>query len=216
VVAVVVVASRLPRVRLNKAAAAGRSLEIKALLAEHESLRTHTHALNEATVAASAGGHRGAVDLLLEEGASPDATDSYGLTALIHAASLNRSTVAAALLDHGAAIDRTGKDGRTALWYAAYSNSVEAAALLLDRGAHVDARDSSGETPLMMAAARGHLDAARLLLERGADPSREDRLGTSALTRARLLTTGEMATLLEAHLQRQPAVRPATTDGPRR
>ncbi len=82
--------------------------------------------------------------LLLDRGADVLARDTYGGTALHHAAAgtgdLNGTgtAVVALLLDRGAEIDAQESAGRTPLHEAVGHLSVEKAALLLARGARVD------------------------------------------------------------------------------
>jgi type II secretory pathway predicted ATPase ExeA len=116
----------------------------------------------------------------LAAGASPDATDRTGLTALMLAVIHGDPTIVGALLDAGASVDARNNAGQTALIMAAINNNRAVARTLLARGADVNARTSSGWTALMYAAWKGQPEMTRLLLDHGADPSLRDGSGWTA------------------------------------
>ena len=104
---------------------------------------------------------------LLQAGASVDATDKQGLTALMWTATWTtydviligyeeqHADVARALLDAGANINRQDNSGKTALIYAAVWDHMELARALLKRGADVNLRDKQGRSALTYAAWHG-------------------------------------------------------------
>ena len=136
---------------------------------------------------------------LLGRGASPNARDKDGQTALVRAsfvgdpdAELLRVHPIAflkLLLQSGANVNLKGEAGETALMTAA-QGSPDAVRLLLDRGARVNAQSESGETALMRAVmwqcegpCSDH-DSVKLLLKRGANPNLATSNGETALMRA--------------------------------
>ena len=131
---------------------------------------------------------QGLVDVmraLLVGGASVNARNSAGETALLLAAGGYRETQPEAvrlLLDAGAEVDARTHSGATALIRAA-SRKPEALPLLLERGADVNAATANGWTALMVAAELGHDAHVRRLLGQGADPRlvNEDNLDAAAL-----------------------------------
>lgn len=141
---------------------------------------------------------------LLERGASVNARDSEGDTALINASFVGDPVAAATLrvhplafvqlfLKHGANVNLAGAGGETALMTAA-QGSPQAVRLLLDKGARVNAKSELGETALMRAVmweCEGPCsspDSARLLLRHGANPNLADANGETALMRAAQLS----------------------------
>ncbi|KFA71264.1 hypothetical protein S40288_08648 [Stachybotrys chartarum IBT 40288] len=108
------------------------------------------------------------VQLLLNQGVSPDVLDDDDTTPIGLALKRGYWHLSELLIDHGANIEGRDSGGRTALHSAAAGGLGKAAQFLLDRGAVMEARDDNLETPLMLAAEYGHEDVVRLLLERGA------------------------------------------------
>jgi hypothetical protein len=96
---------------------------------------------------------------LLADGASVDAPDVNGQSALFSAAATGRDDVVQALLKQGANVRLVDRFGRTALHWAAISGSEEIAAALIARGADPDAVDARGETAWALAQSAG-IDAA--------------------------------------------------------
>jgi ankyrin repeat protein len=132
------------------------------------------------------------VELLLELGADPKATDGEGVSASVYAADpgVDREVIerltrrsgldlfgALALGDHQTAAELLGADARGAIHLLAKRGDVEAVRWLLEHGADPNARWSHWDaqvTPLHLAAAQGHVDVVRLLLDAGAHPSIRD------------------------------------------
>ncbi|MGH8533588.1 MAG: ankyrin repeat domain-containing protein [Gammaproteobacteria bacterium] len=143
------------------------------------------NAAHSVLMAAADNGLAEVVRALLAKGASVDARNSAGETALLPAAGGYRETqveVARMLLDAGADVDARSNSGATALIRAA-SRNTDVLPLLLERGANVHAATKSGWTALMVAAEAGRDASVRLLLEKGADPrlTNEDDLNAAAL-----------------------------------
>ncbi|KAA0177228.1 hypothetical protein FNF27_01557 [Cafeteria roenbergensis] len=66
-------------------------------------------------IRASANGHVGIVRMLLDRGASVDATDDHGRTALMWASCCGRVEIVRMLLDRGASVDATDINGVNAV-----------------------------------------------------------------------------------------------------
>lgn len=112
---------------------------------------------------------------LLDAGASVDATDEYGRTALTCAASVSKRASVRLLMERGANVNVSDHDGDTALHTAADQKDVGIVQLLLARDARVNARDSEGVVPLHNAAFKGQTDIVGLLLaHRGAVDVRDN------------------------------------------
>jgi ankyrin repeat protein len=106
---------------------------------------------------------------LLERGASIDAPDAAGETALHYAALAGREAAARALCEAGARVDARGMDGDTPLTNASEGGHVDVVRLLLTAGADANAATADGTTPIFLTAAFGRTEVARALLDAGAD-----------------------------------------------
>lgn len=120
---------------------------------------------------------------LLEEGASPQARDALGNTALMHAAVYADPAVLGLLLERGADPNATNHAGATPLHRAAVDSRK--VSLLLQHGARPNIASAVGNTPLMLAARPGRSHkSVRLLLEHGADANATNVFGATALMAA--------------------------------
>eukprot|EP01045_Picozoa_sp_COSAG04_P014677 COSAG04_NODE_1111_length_8227_cov_4.702510_3_plen_509_part_00 len=163
--------------------------------------------LDEQLRQVAAAGDAAAVERLVKNGASPNASDeSDGETALMAAAKYGYADTVVALLRLGADPNATDSNGQTALMiYLQAATGVHASvvAALLQSGAAVDAMSDAGGTALMRATIKNHAKCARLLLEAGADTTLRSKLGRTALGYAKHYGHAEMVALLEEH--RSPA-----------
>ncbi len=125
---------------------------------------------------ASSGGP-GEVKACVAKAGSIDATDSRGMTLLMHAARAGTHRNVAALLDEGADVDKQDTLGRDALDLALLEGQHQAARLLIEHGADPDRMYENGHTRLTMGALRGDIATVHFLLLHGADPSKESRDG---------------------------------------
>lgn len=122
--------------------------------------------------------NEGITRLLVQRGANPNALDSQGMNALLHAARLGMPSIIAAILDTGLIdINSRSPMGRTALHIAVTGSggtagSLQVAELLLERGIDVDARDVHHEPALFEARTE---DMTALLLKYGATIGMIDR-----------------------------------------
>lgn len=125
--------------------------------------------------------HLGIVEMLIDHGATVDATTSLGYTPMHAAASSGNWKVVEILLRHGARINvAAAEKGLTPLHMASehgreYTGTqlgrMETVETLINNGAKVDALDKSGLTPLHRAVGSGSVETATVLLDNGADSS---------------------------------------------
>lgn len=121
--------------------------------------------------------------MLLNHGASVDATNEKLKTPLHLAAKRGHAAVAKILLGHHADVDAKDQSGRAPLHLAAESGDVDMAKLLLKHHAKVDVEELEfGWTPLHFAAKGDHLAMAVLLLEANASLRLKDKNGADALS----------------------------------
>ena len=108
------------------------------------------------------------LNLFLDKGADPNATNLAGASPLIWAAADPEKV--ALLLQRGANPNLRSARGNTALIVAAYQYGSSAILkTLLKAGAEVGARNDDGETALIAAAQAGDCEALRVLIEHKAD-----------------------------------------------
>jgi ankyrin len=125
---------------------------------------------------------REGVRALLKQGASVNAADADGTTALHWASYRDDVESAGLLIRAGAEVNAVNDLGATPLWTASLNGSAKMVRTLLEaganpdvveqllaRGANVNARAARGQTALMWAVAQKHPDVVRVLLAHGAD-----------------------------------------------
>src|SRR4051812_46849664 len=116
----------------------------------------------------------------LDRGASENARDAAGNTALMHATVYGSIGCVKLLLDRGAEVNAANAAGARALMRA--SDDARKIELLVERGANVNAQSAFGNTPLMLAARRANSHSAvELLLAHGADAKATNHFGATAL-----------------------------------
>jgi len=141
-------------------------------------------------IAAAAKGNVPAVQRLLEAGASVDAADGQGVTALIAAAYGNHITAARLLIEAGADVNRQDKTQQSAYLIATSDGHLDLLRLTLAAGADVQSTDSYNGTGLIRAADRGHVEIVRELLKTDIPVDHVNRLGWTALLEAIILGDG--------------------------
>ncbi|MBI3441871.1 MAG: ankyrin repeat domain-containing protein, partial [Proteobacteria bacterium] len=115
--------------------------------------------------------HRGdlkGVKKFLASGATVDAKDAYGHTALILAAWNSNADVVRLLIEQHAKVDEKDNKGMTALMMAALNGNLDVARLLIKNGANVNQMNKSGRTVLIYAVDSDDTDMLHLLLKNGA------------------------------------------------
>ena len=112
------------------------------------------------------------VQAIIDHGASVNAVNNRGQTALWFASVDGQESFVKFLLDTGADPNITDKYGESCL-YAALHGHCNAATLqeMLAHGAHVNTLNKDGATPLLLACSTAQADAVMLLLEERADPN---------------------------------------------
>ncbi len=138
-----------------------------------------------------------ALQLLLENGANPNAANQAGATPLILAAwSLERARL---LVEHGAAVNAAANNGITPLLVAAIvPGNVDTVRYLLEKGADCHARDTDGENALVRAAGFGDAETLALLVGRGTDPKQVGSSGFTALMDAAIFEDSQRIRILLA------------------
>ncbi len=123
------------------------------------------------------------VQLLLDKGANPNASDNNGSTVLHYASSADTGgkEIVELLLENGADKRALGCLGCTVLHWAATGGNVEIVRFLLLRGADLKAVDNLGNTVLHEAAESGSKETIELLIAEGANPKAVNREGRTAL-----------------------------------
>jgi ankyrin repeat protein len=121
------------------------------------------------------------VNLLLEKGADPNASNDLGISPLMWAA--GDLAKVRTLVAHGASINARSNSGVTALSVASASpGNLPTVRLLLEKGADPKAVDKDGVGALWLACARGDSQIVQELLRHGASPNEtHSRLTETAL-----------------------------------
>jgi uncharacterized protein len=148
---------------------------------------------------AAKAGDEEAVRALLKQGASVNATEADGTTAL-HWASYRDDVASADLLIRaGAKVNAANDLGVTALWTASLNGSAGMVRRLLAAGANPNLALLLGETPVMVAARSGNPAIVEQLLARGADVNARAARGQTALMWAVAQKHPEVVKVLLAH-----------------
>lgn len=127
---------------------------------------------------------RGCLELVqrfIDEGASIEARDRSGNTALLLAARAGETKTVRFLLDAGADLHHRNLAGGSALLQAVTMNRRRTAKVLLAAGADPNIRTRRGVTALITAAYNGNGRIAEMLLAAGADPGGQDLTGKAAM-----------------------------------
>jgi ankyrin repeat protein len=157
------------------------------------------HAADSPLLAAVKKGDSAAVRRLLQQGASPNTSETDGSTALHRAVEADTRDVVRVLLEAGADAKRANRYGITPLHLAAVNGNATVMRDLLNAGADPNAVLPEGETVLMTAARTGSAEAVTLLLDRNVNvDAREKWYGESALMWAAAENHGDVVSILIA------------------
>ena len=141
-------------------------------------------------ITAAEAGDLSAVQRLLDQGASVDAANDRGVTALIAAAYRNHLEVARALIEAGADVNRQDETRQSAYLISTSEGYLALLQLTLANGADVRSLDSFNGTGLIRAADRGHVEIVAELLKTDIDVNHINRLNWTALLEAVILGDG--------------------------
>jgi hypothetical protein len=146
-------------------------LRVPATASEREAVEAEQH--RRELIRAVKAGDFAAVEKLLRAGVSPDATDVYGIPAILFAAFKGNGAMIKALLAAGADVRNKEKPGRNALLQYIYQTrpktmDVEIVRSLVKASADVNAADKYGATVLGLARRYDNPELIKLLEEAGA------------------------------------------------
>lgn len=122
---------------------------------------------------------------LIDAGASLNATNSSGMTAMHYAASTGNAGFVSLLVARGADVNETDSRGATPLHWAVFEGFQYTAMLLVGYGADQTLCDAERQTPLMIASALGDAFLAKQLVVEGAPVKAKDKHGRTAVDIAR-------------------------------
>ena len=140
-----------------------------------------------------------AVRTRLGQGASVNAAEWDGTTALHWASYRDDVESADLLIRAGANVNATNDLGATPLWTASLNGSAAMVRRLLQAGANPNAALRLGETPVMVASRSGDPDVVEQLLAEGADVNARAARGQTALMWAVAQTHTDVVKVLLAH-----------------
>ena len=139
------------------------------------------------------------VRALLAQGASVDAAEADGATALHWASYRDDVDSADLLIRAGASVNAANDLGATPLWTASQNGSAAMVRRLLEAGADPNRALLAGETPVMVAARSGTPDVVAQLLAEGADVNARGARRQTALMWAVAQKHADVVEVLLAH-----------------
>jgi ankyrin repeat protein len=131
-----------------------------------------------------------AIRQLLGKGASIDARDEGGRTALLLATHANQIEAARLLIEAGADVNAKDAISDSPYLYAGARGHLEILRMTLKHGADLESTNRYGGTALIPAAERGHVDTVRTLIEAGVDVDHVNNLHWTALLETIVLGDG--------------------------
>ena len=133
---------------------------------------------------AAMSGHKGVVELLIENNARTDCKDCDQETAAVKSARNGHEEVVMLLLER-TSWKQSKSQALKSVWIeAAMSGQGTVVRSMLDHGISKELKDENGQTALSLAAGTGHLHVVELLLEHAADIETKDRNGNTPLMHA--------------------------------
>jgi ankyrin repeat protein len=127
--------------------------------------------INARMLAAARAGDQVAVTRALSGGASVNARNRIGETALVIALKNDQPALAMDMVNAGTDVNLAAVNGVTPLMAAAHAGQTDIVRLLLAKGANVDAVDRLQKSAMIYAAGQGSTDIVVLLLRAGVDPN---------------------------------------------
>ncbi len=151
-------------------------------------------ALNQELIQAAERGEKAKVKQLLHEGASINATDDQGTTAVLAATYSNEVETVRLLIEKGADINKQDNRLDNVLLYAGAEGLLDIVKLALEANADTSLTNRFGGTALIPAAERGHVDVVKeLLTNSDTDVNHINNLHWTALMEAVVLSDGGKA-----------------------
>lgn len=139
---------------------------------------------------AAARGDAAMIETLLSKGASIDARDSRGQTALLVATRANRTEAARALIAAGADVNAKDDIQDSPYLYAGARGHLDILKMTLAHGADLKSTNRYGGAALIPASERGHVETVRTLIAAGVDVDHVNNLHWTALLEAIILGDG--------------------------
>ena len=160
-------------VRIGRAGAARwcRILAWLAFIALPHGVLAQDLSANARLLAAARAGDQAGVGNALADGASANARNRVGETALVIALKNDQPTLAMTMLKAGTDVNLSAVNGVTPLMAAAHAGQTDIVRLLLGKGADVSAADRLQKNAMTYAAGQGRTDIVVLLLRAGVDPN---------------------------------------------
>ena len=139
---------------------------------------------------AAAANDAAAIKSLIEKGATIDARDGSGATALLVATHANKVEAARALIEAGADVNAKDNIEDSPYLYAGARGHLEILRMTLAHGADLKSINRYGGTSLIPASERGLVETVDTLIKAGVAVDHVNRLGWTALLEAIILGDG--------------------------
>ncbi|WP_084545599.1 ankyrin repeat domain-containing protein [Cupriavidus malaysiensis] len=156
----------------------------------HHPLRGGISTLDRNLITASAAGDLELVTRLLTAGASAQAVDERGRSALLASIYGQHKEVARVLILAGADVNRKDGEANSPFLQSASSGQADLVRLEIAHGADLRSTDRYDGTALIAASEHGHVDVVKLLLQAGVPVDHVNQLGWTALLEAIILGDG--------------------------
>ncbi|XP_067653937.1 putative ankyrin repeat protein RF_0381 [Haliotis asinina] len=137
-------------------------------------------------------GHKGTVDIILDNGADRNVKTNDGLTALYIASQSGFEDIVESLLRKGASVDLETKIGNTALFPAAERGHCQIVQMLLGHDSDLNHRNMYGVAPIYYTCRNNDLDLFDLLAANGANIDVENKQGVTPIMVAALYGNTEL------------------------